>query len=298
MNIFIDESGSFAIEGKPNKNNINCVAAIIMDDMALEKWNSKYSDLEKASSISDTSKVVEIIDFLADINAKAFLVLTDVSGYNDKILIHRNDYIVSLKPIINNNQHLLHSLSDLPQKISTFKGARYIKTYCSIQLAKNIIRGILVSQLSPENFKKLIWKYDFINDNEQKYVFQKLVLLELSIHSQEKPFILNDKNKIMNFTSHDGKYINLNEIFRDFTFTNENESPGIKAADCVANFLRRSLTGEDLFKNIKSLEKIFDITDSVEAIHFDKDKLYVDTDFPKDNLILSFINSKLDLLEN
>lgn len=294
MNVFIDESGSFAnVLGKNGNGNFNCVAAVIMNDNALDQWTEKYADLSKAREIRDPVKMNEIMNYLAVIGAKAFFVFTDISPYCNSIKEHKSEYIDSIRTTINSYSTISPDIALLPDKIYGLSGEEYIKACLFIRILSNIIRGIFVSEFEQNDTQKILWRSDDLNSPKLREVIKKLLLLDLTERTRHDPINVNNQNKVRNWLNPDDSSFDLAHVYRDFKFEDENNCIGIKAADCVANFLRRSLNGTEFFEDTKSLEKIFDLEESVDAIHFNKNMPFLDTSVVPENIVTVFIFSKV-----
>ncbi len=292
MNIFLDESGSFANALGKNRNcNFNCVAAVVMNDDALNQWNRKYADLSKAREITDPVKINEIMNDLAVIGAKTFLVLTDISPYCNNIQEHKSDYANSIHTTINRYPIVSQDIALLPDEIRGLNGVEYIKVCLYTRVLSNTIRGIFTSGFEHNDTQKMLWRSDNLTPKAQTAI-KKLVRLDLAERTKHNPISVNTQNKIKNWLNPDGSYLDLAHVYQDFNFEDENKCIGIKAADCVANFLRRSLTGAEFFENTKDLEKIFDLEVSIDAIHFNKNITFIDTSEFSKNIANDFIVTK------
>lgn len=275
MNIFIDESGSFAnSHSQASKNhNLNCVVAVIMTDDALKQWNIEYSHLGKASSIEDIPQIHAIINFLVENNAKAFIVCTDISQYHNATLEHQNVLNANTQATINGCKNLFENNYSLP--INDLSIPDYIKNCCSQKLCENVARGIFKSPWNEADIKILNWYYDDpITNLKLKQTIEKSLLFYPSEADQPIEII---NAYIKYYQSPCSKYLNYKKIFNNFGFASEENQTGIKAADCVANFMRRALTQDTLFPETKNLEILFSLPYSVDALHFDNNQEFLDS---------------------
>jgi hypothetical protein len=294
MNIFIDESGSFEISiGRSGEKNFNCVAAVLMDDDALGRWEEKYASLPKASQITDSIIIQEILDFLVIIRAKVFFGLTDISAYHNHVELHRSDYINHMyKATANNPSWLQDKVKRLADRIGQLSLTEYVQVLMFTELSVNIIRGMLIDISSPMIYQTIQWYNDNHNNPKKRAIIEELLYLELNCRSRDNPVIIGSKSSIPHLLSPCGTFLDVVKMRKNFIFCSEKKYLGIKAADCVANFLRRTLKGTQLHIDNNTLEMLFNTPHSIFSVHFDKNREYIDIYFPE-QAIADFFATKL-----
>lgn len=71
---------------------------------------------------------------------------------------------------------------------------------------------------------------------------------------------------------------------------------GIKAEDCITNFLRRIFRAKLVLQDLSNLKKIFDLPYSIELTHFNKDLPYIESQLSDyASFVLNNLNNNIEL---
>ena len=271
MHFYLDESGNCTQSENPSAEfAFDCVASVVFNEKAIAKWNEKYANLGKGKDLNE-EQAQEILQHLAENGVKAFIVGTNCKSYSKTITEeHRDDYILSIDTVTKGNpEWLRESVVHHMGLLAAMHPQDYVKTMMINNLIENTIRGVLgkASTYSLEDFSSFIWRCDHVSKKTYSTI-KHLVCLQLNCNSRKKSVDCDDHSKIPNLINSDGKSLDATKIIHGFDFQSDDECNGIKAADCIANFLRRVFRGKLMLQDLSNLKKIFDLPHSVELTHF------------------------------
>ena len=310
MNIFIDESGNFQPQKKLEGDfSPDCVSAVVFTDEAHDKWVERYGSLKKGR-VFYKSTAKKIFEFLNEIGAKVFLVVVDCNSYSESdIKKHQENYIFSIHTGTSDHPEWLRAgILKHVKYLKEMSPQQYVKTMLIVRLIENVCRGIFAqtSFFSKEDFfpnKVRCHKVDEKTRSTIKY----FVNFAIFASSKKDPVQCDDLSKIPGFLnthpSEPGKqYLNIAKFLEDLDFKSDGSCDGkssdgcvgIKAADCVANFTRRMLSNEKMRKNRLDfsdrsyLVDLLGFSCSVEFLHFDMDKPFIDIEI-KDKYAVSVL---------
>lgn len=280
MHFYLDESGNCTQSENPSAEfAFDCIASVVFNEKAIAKWNEKYANLGKGKDLNE-EQAQEILQHLAENGVKAFIVGTNCKSYSKTITEeHRDDYILSIDTVTKGNpEWLRESVVHHMGLLAAMHPQDYVKTMMINNLIENTIRGVLgkASTYSVEDFSSFIWRCDHVSKKTYSTI-KHLVCLQLNCNSRKKSVDCDDHSKIPNLINSDGKSLDATKIIHGFDFQSDNECNGIKAADCIANFLRRVFRGKLMLRDLSNLKKIFDLPHSIELTHFNKDLLFIES---------------------
>lgn len=271
-NIFIDESGSFALDAGVSDNFlIDCIAGIKMDDSTLKKWEENCSKFNFSKKDLPAADAEQVIDYLAEIGAKGYIVLTDKRLQPEEILKkHKKDYVDSVNASLPNTVRAYH--------LSKKNEVPYSKNLLAMKLIENIFRSLMQSRPT-EIVSELYWYCDDKIFCESRGDFGKdkgLLYHHLSLHSESDPIKISDISKFPNIFDESGKSISFNKVFSNFISGSDDKHFGIKAADRVAHVMREIFRGKLVLNSTESLIKLFSMPFGYEGLHFNKNFPYLD----------------------
>jgi len=281
MIICIDEASQFNLEKDYKQDKTYpCVVAVVFPNVSLEKWNESYSLLSKGSSIKK-SEANEIIEFLAKNKVKAFLSATNfVSTPKNVIEKYRDDYLSSAISSCKNNPDFARlSVHHHCKILKNLSLPDYVKAMLFIQLIENIIRSFLSNT---EAFKRGdLNSFQWYSDVMSKKIYPTVchfVHYSINRNSYRKPIKVDNESNILNFLNIEdaNKFLDTTKLISSVEFQSDDKFPGIKAADCMANFFQRILRGSLKIEKPESLMNLFDMPHSIDLLIFDKDRPYID----------------------
>lgn len=279
MHIFIDESGGF-IPRKESSDAFkpDCVAAVILNDQALDKWTKKYGTLGKGSNLNE-EEAQEILKFLDENRAKAFIVATNCEAYQESFIEeHRKDFVRSMDTATQGHpEQLRESVFKHMKYLENMNLQEYVKTMLITRLIENTCRGILLqtSTLTAKDLLSNILRCDNV-DKKTESTIKYLICLTFNAYSQKKPVILGDSSKISYCISDDKKIFDFTKFLKDRDFKSDDECVGIKAADCIANFFRRILRKRLMLHDRSNFANILNCPYSIDFLHFNNSKSFID----------------------
>lgn len=299
MQICCDETGKFILEpGYPQENVFPCVCAIAFPNQGAEEWNRSYSSLIKGmkGKMMKNAQAEELIAFLADIGARAFLISTNFQQVSEKVIgDERIGYLLSAENACKEQpQHLQEAVSGHVEILRGLSLPDYVKAKLIIKLMENTIKGIVgnTRYYSDEDLSSFTWYCDLVSEKIHRTV-RHFVHYQLNCYSQSEPFYVEEVSRLSPFINiaESRKYLDTSKILQQINFKKDEDVPGIKAADCIANFFPRLLRGTLTLGNFGGLMKLFSLPHSLDFIHFDHDKPMIDVP------ISSYGRSVLDALE-
>lgn len=282
MHFYLDESGNCTQSENPSAEfAFDCVASVVFNEKAIANWNEKYANLGKGKDLNE-EQAQEILQHLAENGVKAFIVGTNCKSYSKTIAEeHRDDYILSIDTVTKGNpEWLRESVVHHMGLLAAMHPQDYVKTMMINNLIENTIRGILgrASIYSIEDFSSYIWRCDHVSKKTYSTI-KNLVCLQLNSSSRKKSIDCDDFSKIPNLINQttNGRFLDATKIIHGFDFQSDDECTGIKAADCIANFLRRIFRGKLMLQDLSNLKKIFNLPYSLVLTHFNKDLPFIES---------------------
>lgn len=299
MHFYLDESGNCTLSENPSEEfAFDCVASVVFNERAIAKWNEKYANLGKGKDLNE-EQAQEILQHLAQNGVKAFIVGTNCKSYSKTIAEeHRDDYIRSIDTVTKGNHELLReSVIHHMGLLSAMHPQDYVKTMMINNLKENTIRGILgkASMYTIADFSAFTWRCDHVSPKTYSTI-KHLVCLQLNCSSRKKSVNCDDHTKIPNLINSDGKSLDATKILKEFDFQSDDECNGIKAADCIANFIRRIFRGNLMLQDLSNLKKLFDLPYSIELTHFNKDLPFIESQLSEyGTFVLNNLNNNIEL---
>ncbi len=300
MHFYLDESGNCSQSENPSAEfAFDCVASVVFNERAIANWNEKYANLGKGKDLNE-EQAQEILQHLAENEVKAFIVGTNCKSYSKTIAEeHRDDYILSIDTVTKGNpEWLRESVVHHMGLLAAMHPQDYVKTMMINNLIENTIRGVLgkASSYSVEDFSSFIWRCDHVSKKTYSTI-KHLVCLQLNSSSRKKSIDCDDLSKIPNLIKQtaNGRFLDATKIIHGFDFKSDDECTGIKAADCIANFLRRIFRGKLMLQDLTNLKKIFDLPYSIELTHFNKDLPFIESQLSYyASLVLNYLNNNIE----
>lgn len=278
MNIYIDESGSFATAPAPGAWNV--VAALAAPEAtrrglerAVHQMKTRSRRLKgKETKIGDIGEqeYVKFIGDLARLEIAVFCVATDAGRHgNEEVVRHQKDQVESLLEHIDKMKHeggrkgvlqLASQLEKLPPQL-------YVQLFCQIFLMFDVVSRVILYfvQRNPACLREFRWRIDQKDVSRTNFedAFEKLSPAILQTMSIEEPLMMVrgfDYSMMKKYEFKDGKppeYLekvygiraesgfNIQKLVRgDIKFMDSRDSIGIQAADLVVSGIRRCLRGE------------------------------------------------------
>jgi len=281
MEIFIDEAGTFALNGA-QPSSWCTVAAYISPETEKKKYTAalKRLKLTYKKSINDEIKLKEIDEsdyfgFLTELSKfkGVFLCVATDSYLNKADEVKAHQKVLAAK-VFANVDKMLHengkaAVLNVASQLEKVPPQLYIQLRCQIQLMHSFIeRGIpYFIQRQPSSFKTFRWRVDQkdpVNKTNYEDVFEKFSPTLLQALSIEKPApMLNwcDYRPMKNFLFKKGDLpeylvktnpdlveaegLNIGKIIRDdIQFVESKSFGGIQIADLFASGVRRCLRSE------------------------------------------------------
>jgi len=305
MNIFIDESGNFS-QKKEESSTVfspDCVVAVCLTDSELEKWEQTYGNLGKGSNIKEDKKAQEILKKLVEIGAVVFVVSTNCTSFSiEDVENHRKYFIDSMLNATKQDGEILReSVKRHIQYLKSLNSQLYMKAMLILRLIENVCRGLV-------NIESKFKKEDLLNnklwcdkvDNMEKTI-KHLVYFTAYNSSNVKPFDF-DISKLPDFINEvEGKkYFSFYKFLPEIVIESDDKIVGIKAADCVANFFRRSCRNNLTLEDPSIFKKLFASNYAIDFLHFKMDEEYIDIPkesetlkIPKESAILKIFEESI-----
>lgn len=281
MNIFVDESGSFA--NAPHRGAWNCVAAYVSPEVDRRYLRDALRQLKRGSGVLPTKAEVKLRDLdelqyfeflrsLGPLTGTLFAVAIDAGVQNpEEVRAHQ---LVQADKIEEHKDKMKHEaarrgLEDLAEQIKRIAPQLFVQLVCHIYLIFAVVnRGVLYFvQRVPRSLGVFRWRID--QKNSSKNVFQEsflsLVLPILQTMSLRDPMPMLEGADYRRFERFDyppgtaptylsddygieispEPKLDLGRLVRDnLQFQDSLTSEGIQAADLLASGLRRCLRGE------------------------------------------------------
>lgn len=279
MNIFIDESGSFA--NTDQEGAWNTVVAYASPEIDSRKIKLTLNRLKKKCAVTSSTEIklkhtkeADYINFLKDLcalNGVLFCAATDAS-YNtlEDIAQHQKLQVQSVLSHINKMKYeggrkATQYLAEQLQKLSP---PLYAQLQCQVELMFTTINRLIpyVVQRKPSSLGKFRWRVDQKNISKIDYedAFEKITPALLQTRSLNKPLIMIkgcDYSALDPYIYHKGETptylkevygidieideaLNIQKVIReDIKFEDSKKSVGIQIADLLASGVRRCLRG-------------------------------------------------------
>lgn len=277
MNIFIDESGSFASTNK--RESWSIVAAITSTESARRVIESAVGMVRRSARAHPNEEVKlnrisepDYLKFLGALDSDGIVVFATAtdSGLNspDRVAQHQSLQVHDVRKNIDHMRHeggragvalLANQMEALPHQL-------YVQLLCQTHLLYEIVRRAInyFAQRSPATLREFRWRIDQKNTSKTVYedAFEKIAPALLQTRSLSEPL-----ERVGGFNySHFGAYeyedgktpdylqteyglppmesINVQKLIRgNLAFQDSQASNGIQAVDLVATGLRRVLKG-------------------------------------------------------
>jgi len=279
VNIFIDESGSFA--NTKQEGSWNTIVAYASPEVDSRKMKTILNRLKKKCGVAPSVEIKlkhilehDYIDFLKDLyslNGVLFCTATDASHNTlTDIAHHQNKRVYGILLHIDKMKYEggrkgTQYLADQLQKLSS---PLYAQLCCQVDLIFNTIDRLIpyIIQRMPHSLGKFRWRVDQKNISRIDYedAFEKITPALLQTRSLSKPLIMIkgcDYSALDPYIYHKGETptylkeeygldieieeaLNIQKIIRDdIKFEDSKKSVGIQIADLLASGMRRCLRG-------------------------------------------------------
>ena len=278
MNIFVDESGSFASAAK--ENSWNAIAAYMVPEFERKGLDEILTNLKRRSDAPRKRElklrsVQEDVYFsflrnLANLNGAMFAVATDAgSAHDTEINAHKAD---QANKITKHKDQLLHEsarlgLQSLSDQVKNLAPQLYVQLQCQMLLVANVIKygSMYFVQRCPRDLGYFRWRIDQKNSTRTEFEKSFLTLtpgILQSVYLRDPLPMLKgaDYSAFSRFEYPDGKApthlgafygidtkgmdlsLNIGQIIQeDIKFVDSRKSPGIQVADLLAAGVRRAL---------------------------------------------------------
>jgi hypothetical protein len=273
MHIFVDESGSFALN--PPRSSVSHVGALVVPDHKIEKLFSKYRKLRpslpkhkgevkgRLLSEADVAKVVDIVFK----NSGIFDVVAIDVGFESSVGVedHRRRQANALTRHLTPQHHpnMIESVNDLRSRLEAMPLPLYIQSQVTIQLLGDIIRFMPAywSLRVPKEVLNYHWVIDGkgvegVTDAEDWWSVTMLGLLQSRSHRDpmvspdwvdrsdfDAKFLMKTPDYLKEHWPGVEAAVNLRLLMKEsFRFSSDPE-PGLELVDIVTNATRRALIG-------------------------------------------------------
>ena len=278
MEIFIDESGTFAVNGAPS-NSWCVVVAYVCPETEKRKYQKVLTDLKLRGRLTASEEIklhqveensyFQFLNDLSSLNGILLCTATDSSlNHNDLVKKHQKDQALLMLENIDKMKYesgkdgvkiLTSQLENLPVQL-------YIQLTCQIQLMHSfVIRGIsYFVQRNPNSLRNFRWKIDQKEPSKKidfEYAFERFSPALLQSFSLDEPtpllswcdyrpmsdYIYRKRETpeylIQKFPHLENKRaFDLQKIIRkDIQFVDSKSYLGIQVSDLLASGLRRLL---------------------------------------------------------
>lgn len=277
MNIYIDESGSFANASATNK--WNAVAALAVPESARKKLHSivhkvKVDCGEPASLEVKLHQVsedlyIQFLSQLQQLNVLVFCTATD-AGRNTKeqVAEHQAFQVGGVLKHIDKMkfEEGRRGAELVASQLKKLSPQLYVQLVCQINLMYDVVSRSInyFAQRTPSTLRQFMWRVDQKNSERPVFeeAFEKLSPALLQSRSIEEPMIMVrgfDYSHMKQYELPDGPpdYLkqdygidvedgfDIQKMIRgDIKFMDSKESIGIQAADLIASGVRRCLRKE------------------------------------------------------
>ena len=274
MNIFIDESGSFAWH--PRRDSWCVVAAVTAPESArrdiadiLQKLRAKHGahkDEVKLLQLGERG-FMAFLDDLAHVDLGLFATATD-SGLNSPELVaaHRAAQSAAIRVNVSRMKYEggRAGLLLLAEQIESLPNQLYVQLICQVSLLDDVIRRAINFwvQRHPATLREFRWRIDQKNTTKTTFesAFEKLAPALLQTRSIETPIFRVDGFDYRHFSAYEfanGAFpsylqtdyglppmdgFNLQKLLRgNLAFADSKHLDGLQIADLLASGLRRVL---------------------------------------------------------
>lgn len=278
MNIFLDESGLFAVA--PNPDSWNCVSAYVAPEIENARMRLTLNELKLSSGVHLCDEIklrqiteknyIEFLEMLGQLDGVLFAAALDSGKCTvPEIISHRDEQALK---IIKHKSKMLHQearhgIQHLSDQVKSLSPQLYVQLVCQIILVSDILnRGILYFvQQHPKTLGRFCWRVDQKDENKTEFekafmsllpgilqtisLAQPLIMLTDADYSYfnrfeygegEKPTYLRDSYGIE--INNDDIGINIGKIIReDFKFVDSKITTGVQIADLLSTGIRRCL---------------------------------------------------------
>ena len=280
MQIFIDESGSFACT--TNEDSWSCVTAYMFPDSDEERVENTLLMLKKDAGVPAVNEVklsalqecayFRFLRDLSELSGCLFSVATDASFNTvESISWHQKHQVSNLEKNLDRflYDEMKRNINFQAQQISNLSSQLYVQFVLQQELIYDVLNlGVLYFvQRKPRELSKFSWKFDQKDIVKTKFEDSFEIMLSSSLQSKtlRNPFLSlvdADYSAMKRFRFKDGEaptylsdefglelnyknVLNLVKIIReDFSFLDSKDSVGIQIADLLASGVRRCLRGD------------------------------------------------------
>ncbi len=272
MNIFIDESGSFALDSKPGRWNV--VAALVTTESQDEHVISSLRDLKESTGVSSThelklkdiseSDYVRLLERVYETGAVLHAVATDSSWSRPELV--RTHRLKQSALVRANLPRMLHcggreGVQLLADEIDGLSEQLYAQLVVQAQLIEHVVRLSVVyyALREPQTLGSFKWRIDQKDWPKSTFerVFERLTPGVLQAMSAAEPFALvsgADYRYFLPFllsphyreggTEPRPSGIDIGKLFRsDLKSVDSRTCPGVQVVDLLATGLRKCLRG-------------------------------------------------------
>jgi hypothetical protein len=202
MNVFIDESGSFA--SASNEGAFNAIAALALPEISRRGLIGTLGELKstlgrpakseiKINEISENIYIA-FLKKLSKLNGALFSVVTD-AGLNSPLLVadHQRRQVESVLKHIDKMKYEggRRGVELMATQLENLSPQLYVQLYCQIQLMYEVVSQSIsyFVQRNPNTLNEFRWRIDQKNyiRTDFEYAFEKLSPAFLQTMSIEKP---------------------------------------------------------------------------------------------------------------
>ncbi|MBU0710793.1 DUF3800 domain-containing protein [bacterium] len=273
MNIYIDESGTFANPQK-KAHSISTIASLIIPEIQLPDIEKEFLSLKKLWGIQEIeikgsklneNQVADVINLLLNYDTILELSVIDIGLHNDaEIDEHKNKQADKLfehideerSPILAENTRLLQ------EKLRSLSNQLYVESCLIVECIWRALQTstIYYSQKMPSELSSFNWIIDAKDKNLTKYEEYWLTIIAAYIQTKSirDPLITLVEGDYSYFKKYYRKipdylqehiqnsdqelHLDLTKIFREsLTFLNSKDNLGLQMADILTNTIRRAL---------------------------------------------------------
>ncbi len=307
INIYIDESGSFAEANFVGAWNVT--AALVLPGSELRKCRELLRRLKVKSGYSSAEEVklvnlsednfIWFLDELGKTASSVFCVATDAGVQSsDGIANHRD---AQAGKVEEHKDKMLHvdgerALSKLADQIRGLPPQLHLQLVCQVELIWELVEGSILYyvQRVPRQLNRFRWRIDEKAGGTTNFektfrtvipaILQSKSLVKPGVHviefdySAMKDFFYTKENAPTYLKEHYGIEIrgegglNLNKlVWDDFEFVDSKREEGVQIIDLIASGIRRCLRGdfEDSLRVAGSIGRLFvETKDSEFPIRF------------------------------
>lgn len=278
MNIYIDESGSFA--STPNIGAWNVVAGVATSESSrrhieravksLKLTTSSPYEAEIKLNLVDETRYAAFLNELTTAHVILFATATD-AGLNttDRILKHQATQVAKIRENLPRMRFESgrKSIELLANELAVVSPQLYAQLVCQVDLLHSILDRAInyFAQRVPASLAAFRWRIDQKNTTKTTYeiAFEKIAPTLLQTRSFKHPFAhiegfdyrhfqpyLYSKEKVPDYLEADygikvEEAVDIGKLIHgDLKFEDSKKSVGIQVADLLASGIRRTLRGD------------------------------------------------------